>query len=350
MEQPDSVQTDPSRIMQVGMGYWLSKALLAAVKFSVFTHLSGGKLSGKEIKNKLSLKTTDRHVYDWLDALVSAGFLNREGLMDTALYSNTADTDLFLDRNKPSYIGGILEMGNNRLYRFWGDLEEGLLTGKQQNEGKEGGDSNMAFFNELYKDHQKLQEFMDAMTGIQMGNFSVICNKFDFGKYKTMLDIGGADGSLCIQVCQRYASIRCTIFDLPPVEPLANKKVAAAGLSDRIQFLPGDFLLHPWPQAEIITMGNILHGLKEDAKQEMVNKAHRALTDGGVLITIENIVDDERRSNTFGMLMSLTMLIENGDAFEYMPSDFNRWTRAAGFKKTEFLPLAGPSSVAIAYK
>ena len=119
--------------------------------------LAGKKLSGMEIKKQLSFRTTDRHVYDWLDALVSLGFLEREGVWDDALYHNSIDTEVFLDKKKPSYIGGILEMGNHRLYRFWGDLEEGLKSGKPQNESKESA-GNMNFFTELYKDPDKLQE------------------------------------------------------------------------------------------------------------------------------------------------------------------------------------------------
>lgn len=332
------------------MGYWAAKALLAAVKFSLFTRLAGTKLSGKEIKQQLSLNTSERHVYDWLDTLVSLGFLQREGVLDTSMYSNTIDTELFLDRKKPSYIGGILEMGNNRLYRFWGDLEEGLLTGKPQNEGKQSAQSNMSFFTELYQDPAKLQEFMDAMSGIQSGNFITLVKKFDFSKYKTLLDVGGADGVLSIQICLNHPNIHCSTFDLPPVEPLAKKKIAQFNLSDRITVISGDFIKDNFPPAEIITMGNILHGMDEINKQELVNKVFAALPENGVFIAIENIIDDERKENTFGMLMSLNMLIENGDAFDYMPSDFKRWTTAAGFKKVEIIPLTGPTSAAVAYK
>ncbi len=332
------------------MGYWAAKALLAAVKFSLFTRLAGAKLSGKEIKQQLSLGTTDRHVYDWLDTLVSLGFLEREGLMDTAVYHNSMDTEIFIDRNKPSYIGGILEMGNNRLYRFWGDLEEGLLTGKPQNEGKLSADSNMAFFPQLYKDPVKLQEFMDAMSSIQLGNFITLVKKFDFSKYKTLLDVGGADAALSIHICKNHPGIHCTSFDLPPVEPLAKKKIAQHNLSDRISVISGDFINNDLPAAEIITMGNIIHGVDEPTKQALINKVYATLPANGVFITIENIIDNERRENTFGLLMSLNMLIENGDAFDYTPSDFNRWATTAGFKRTEIIPLAGPTSAAVAYK
>jgi hypothetical protein len=341
-------QPDPSKIMQIGMGFWASKALLAAVKFKLFTMLSGKSFSGKQIKEKLQLQTTQRHVYDWLDTLVSLGFLQREGLLDDGEYCNAAETDLFLDKNKPSYIGGILEMGNNRLYGFWGSLEEALKTGQAQNESK--GGSNMNFFEDLYKSKEKLSEFVDAMSGIQMGNFITLAHKFNFSNYKTLTDIGGADGFLSIQIALNHPNIHCTTFDLPPVEPLANKRIAHFNLQNRIKAASGDFLKDDFPKAEIIVMGNILHGCDEGSKKNLVKKVYDSLPANGVYIAIENIIDNERNQNTFGMLMSLNMLIENGDAFDYTFNDFNDWSKLAGFKKTELLPLAGPTSAAIAYK
>lgn len=341
---------NPSKIMQIGMGYWASKVMLSAVKFELFTLLAASALTAKEIKEKLAFKTTDRHVFDWLDSLVSLGFLERKGLLDDARYSNAEDTDFFLDKNKRNYMGGILEMANNRLYKFWGDLDEGLLTGEPQNESKHAAHGNMEFFTELYKDPEKLQEFMNAMSGIQTGNFMALTNKFDFSKYNSLLDVGGADGWLSIQVCMKHPNIQCTTYDLPPVAPLAQRKIESFGLGDRIKFEGGDFMKDDIPNADVITMGNILHGMDEDAKQQLVNKVHDHLNEGGVFIAIENVIDNERRQNTFGLLMSLNMLIENGDAFDYTMNDFDKWAKQAGFKKTELMPLAGPTSAAIAYK
>lgn len=341
-------QADPSKIIQTGMGFWASKVLLAGIKFKLFTMLAGKTMKGSQIKETLQLQASQRHVYDWLDALVSLGFLQREGLLDSALYKNAPDANMFLDQNKLSYVGGILEMSNNRLYRHWADLEEGLLTGLPQNESKHSG--NMQFFEELYKDQTKLHEFVDAMSGIQMNNFLVLAGEFNFSQYSSMADIGGADGLLSIQVCRRHPAIRCTTFDLPPVETLAKKKIAQFNLDERIKVISGDFMKEPLPNAEVITMGNILHGLNEEGKQALINKAYEALPAGGVLIAIENIIDNERRQNTFGMLMSLNMLIENGDAFDYSLLDFEKWTKEAGFRNTGVIPLSGPTSAAIAYK
>lgn len=350
---PENVQTpaalNPSKIMQVGMGFWACKVLLTAVKFKLFTLLSPGPLSAKEIKRQLHLNCTERHVYDWLDALVSLGFLERKGLLEDALYSNAQDTDFFLDKNKRSYMGGILEMANSRLYKFWNELDEALITGKPQNESKKSG-GNMNFFENLYKDEAALQEFMDAMSGIQTGNFMTLIKQFDFNKYQTLTDVGGADGWLSIQVCLNYPEIQCISFDLPPVVSVAQKKIDSFGLSGRIKVASGDFLKDSLPKAELITMGNILHGLDEQTKQQLVQKVYDALPEGGAFMAIENIIDNDRKQNTFGMLMSLNMLIENGDAFDYTLNDFERWAKTAGFKKVELIPLAGPTSAAIGYK
>lgn len=351
LEQP-RVETalNPSKIMQIGMGFWASKVMLTAVKFELFTLLASGPMSAAKIREKLSLGCSDRHIYDWLDTLVSLGFLQRDGLLEDARYSNGPDTDLFLDKNKKSYMGGILEMANNRLYKFWDHLGEALTTGELQNEGKGKEGGNMEFFTELYSDEGRLREFVNAMTGIQTGNFMALASKFDFSRYGTMLDVGGADGWLSIQVCLRHQQIRCITLDLPPVAPLAEARISAFDLSDRIKVLGADFLKDEFPAAELITMGNILHGMDEPTKQDLVQKAYDRLPEGGALMAIENIIDNDRRQNTFGMLMSLNMLIENGDAFDYTANDFEGWARTAGFKRTELIPLAGPTSAIVAYK
>jgi hypothetical protein len=341
---------DPSQIMQTGMGFWPSKVLLTAVKCELFTLLGDRSLPGRDIKEKLGFHCSDRHVYDWLDSLVSLGFLQRTGLLQDAAYSNAAETAFFLDKHKPAYMGGILEMADTRLYGHWSHLEEGLRSGLPQNESRGKPQGNMEFFTQLYKDEHKLAEFVSAMRGIQTGSFVALAEKFDFSRYASFLDVGGADGWLSIQICLRHPQIRCTSFDLPPVKPLAEKLIAQFKLSDRIRVVAGDFNTDPFPDANVIAMGNILHGVDEEGKLFLLRKVYAALPAGGVFIAIENIIDDARSRNTFGLLMSLNMLIENGNAFDYSMADFTRWAKDTGFKRMESIPLAGPGSAAIAYK
>ncbi len=341
-------QPSPDSIMKIGTGFWASKILLTAVNFQLFTKLAERKtMRANEIKETfLELKCTDRNVYDFLDALTGFGFLQRDGILDTAIYSNSIDTDTFLDKNKPSYIGGMLEMLNNRLYGFWGNLEEGLLTGLPQNEAKKGED----FFGLIYNDANKLKEFVNAMSGIQMGNFIAFAQKFDFTKYKTLTDVGGSAGLLSLMVAKHQPHMSCTSFDLPPVAPIANATIQQLKLADRVKTASGDFFADPVPAADVVVMGNILHDWDEDNKLMLMKKAYDALPANGAFVAIEGIIDDERKQNVFGMMMSLNMLIETGKGFDYTFADFNRWAKIVGFKSTAIIPLAGPSSGAIAYK
>ena len=341
-------QPTPQHIMQIGTGFWPSKILLAAVHFELFTILAkNGSLSAMQIKEKLHLQCIERHVYDFLDALAGFGFLQREGLLETARYSNAADTDFFLDKKKPSYMGGILEMANNRLYGFWGNLETGLRTGLPQNEIKNGADNPFA---ELYSSPEKLEEFVHAMSGIQMANFMAFAQKFDFSKYKTLTDAGGAGAMLSIMVAKHQPHMQCTSFDLPPVAPIAQKNIERFGLSGNVSVVNGDFFSDDLPKADIVVMGNILHDWDEEKKQFLVKKAYDAVNIDGAFVAIESVIDNERKENLFGLMISLNMLIETGKGFDYAFADFNNWAIRAGFKKTELLSLTGPASAAIAYK
>jgi 2-polyprenyl-3-methyl-5-hydroxy-6-metoxy-1,4-benzoquinol methylase len=340
----ESKEVDPSKIMQVGFGFLASKVFLSAVKLELFTHLSKGPLSGEEIRSRLGLHK--KWMYDFLDALVSMGFLNREGILENARYSNTMETDKFLDKNKESYIGGILEMSNDRLYKYWDSLEEGLKTGKAQNEIKYSG---KPVFEELYSSPEKLESFLNAMNGLQMQNFMIFSEKFDFSNFKTLCDIGGGAGIFSILVAQNNKHMKCTTLDLPAVEPIAKKTIEKYG-SSNVSTTSGDFFKDDFPKADVIAMGNILHDWDLEKKRYLMKKAYEALPEDGAFIVIENIIDDERKENTFGMLVSLNMLIENGEGFDYTKADFDSWAKEAGFKNTEKMPLSGPASALIAYK
>jgi len=341
----ENAQIDPSKIMQVGMGFWASKTLLTAVNMGLFTYLSQGELSGENIRGKLGLH--ERGLYDFLDTLVALGFLKRRGLREDAVYSNANDTDLFLDKNKPSYVGGILEMSNNRLYPSWQYLEEGLKTGLPQNEVQSGG---KPLFEELYASEEKLREFLSAMGGIQMGNFMALASKFNFSNYKTLCDIGGAGGYLSAQIAMNHDHMCCTSFDLPLVSPIASENITNLGLGHKVNIQSGDFFKDKFPKADVITMGNILHDWGINDKRTLMKKAYEALPSGGALVVIENIIDDNRSENSFGLMMSLNMLIETPEGYDFSAADFDDLAKETGYSKTSIISLVGPSSAVIAIK
>jgi SAM-dependent methyltransferase len=191
---------------------------------------------------------------------------------------------------------------------------------------------------------------MGAMTGLSRINFEAFAARFDFSGYRTLCDVGGATGLLCIEAAKQHPHLHCTSFDLPAVEPIAKKHIAAAGVGDRVRTVSGDFFKDPLPSADVITMGMILHDWNLDKKRHLIQAAYDALPPGGALVAIEALIDDARRENVFGLLMSLNMLIEFGDAFDYSAAEFREWCLAAGFRKFDVLHLAAASSAAIAYK
>ncbi len=334
-----------ARIMEVGLGFWPAKVLLSGIELGVFTALGANSMSGRELQ--VALQLHPRANPDFFDALVALRFLKREGDGPEARYRNTEETALFLDRRSPQFMGGFLEMANSRLYRFWGDLTEGLRTGKPQNEIKHTG---APMFDELYSRPERLEQFMDAMAGISAANFHAFAEKFDFSDYHTLCDVGGATGQLSMLVAKQNPHLRCTSADLPAATLIAERKISAAGLADRVSAKSLDFFSEPLPKADVITMGMILHDWNLEKKMHLIRAAYDALPTGGAFVVIENLIDDARRENAFGLLMSLNMLIEFGDAFDFTAADFFGWCRQVGFTRTEVIPLAGPASAGVAYK
>ena len=330
----------PDAIMQLGLGFWGSKVLLSAVELGVFTQLAQGPLNGASLGERLNLHT--RSNIDFFDSLVSLGMLARDGDQ----YSNTPSTDVFLDHNKPSYVGDMLEMANARLYGFWGSLTEALRTGLPQNEIKGGGD----LFTALYGNPERLKGFLEGMTSISMGANMAIAQKFPWDKYKTFVDVGGAQGGLPVQLTLKNSHLSGGNFDLPVVGPIFEEYVASFQLENRLQFHPGDFFNDPMPQADVLIMGHVLHDWDLDTKRSLISKAYAALPSGGSLIVYEALIDDDRSQNAFGLLMSLNMLIETKGGFDYTGADCSSWLKDAGFKETYVDHLVGPDSMVVGTK
>jgi hypothetical protein len=280
---------------------------------------------------------------DFLDGLVALNFLERRD----GIYSNTPETDLFLDKRKPTYIGGMLEMANRRLFLYWNDLTTALRTGAPQNEAKHG---EMDLFTALYADPARLKSFLRAMTGLSHGANLAIASQFPWHKYKTVVDAGTAQGDLVTQVLLKNPHLAGTGFDLPEVAPIFEEYVETNGLTSRLKFQPGSFFTDPLPKADVIMMGHILHDWNLEEKRMLIRKAYEALPDGGAFLAYEAIIDDDRSRNVFGLMMSLNMLIETQGGFDYTGADCSGWMKEAGFRETHVEPLVGPDSMVIGIK
>jgi hypothetical protein len=330
----------PDHILQTGLAFWASKTLLTAVEMELFTDLAKHPGDLASVQGRMGLHP--RGARDFLDALVALGFLKREN----GIYSNTPETDLFLDKAKPSYIGGILEMANHRLFRYWGELTTAVRTGESQNESKGGHDP----FKALYADPAKLREFLRAMSGVSRGANMTIAKQFPWANYKSCADIGTAQGDLVTQITLAHPHLRGIGFDLPEVGPIFEEYIAANGLADRVIFTGGSFFTDDLPKADVLLFGHILHDWDLETKLMLLRKAYAALPEGGAVIVYDSIIDDERKQNAFGLLMSLNMLIETPGGFDYTGADCIGWMQQVGFKDCRVEHLIGPDSMVIGIK
>lgn len=335
----------PDHIMQIGLGFMPAKTLLSAVELDLFTTLADRALTGEALCSELNLHP--RANPDFFDSLAALGILERLGSGPSALYRNTAASARYLTTNSPDYIGGFLLMSNERLYPFWGRLSEGLRTGKAQNEIATVG---KPLFESLYADPERMGLFLEGMSGISRSRFAALAEQYDFSRYARLCDVGGALGLLALTVAERFPQLEALTADIDVVTPHARRNIEESGLAGRVKAVTVDMFSEPLPRCDVMTMSMILHDWNLEKKRQLIAKAYEALEPGGAFIAIDHMIDDERRQNVAGLMLSLTMLIETGDGFDYTAADFFGWCEEAGFRRGEVIPLGGGSSAAVVYK
>lgn len=330
----------PDHIWHLAIGFWPAKVILSAVDLDLFTTLAAGPMTCDAISERIGLH--HRSAKDYLDTLAALKLLERDG----DKYSNAADVDFFLDRNKPAYIGAFLELIDNRLYPMWETFTDALQTGEPQNEGKGGKD----FFESLYADPERTAKFASAMTGISIGVAHALAEKFPWNDVESFVDIGCAQGGVPVHLSLKHNHLTGGGLDLPPIKPVFDNYVKQHGLERRLQFYSADFFREELPGADVLIMGHILHNWNLEEKKTLLDKAYRALPEGGHLIVYEWLLDDDRRANVPGLLMSLHMLMETQGGFNFTASEGRQWMQEAGFKNVRVEPLLGPNSMMIGNK
>jgi len=333
----------PDHIMEIGFGFFGSKALLTAVKLGVFDALAGGAATQEELREALDLHP--RSTADFLDALVALGLLNR----NDGKYSNTPESDAFLVSKRPSYIGGLLEMANDRLYPFWNRLEDALRTGQPTNELEQEDATHP--FEVIYEDRERLEQFVGAMTGISMGVANVLAKEFPWEEYDTVIDLGTSEGIVPKRIAEENGNIRAVGADLPRIEPHFQELVGESPAADRIDFRTVDFFADDTlPAADVYVLGHILHDWGTAEKKEILDKVGDAVNDEGAIIVYGTMIDDARRENEMGLLMSLNMLVETPNGFDYTHGECKERLREAGFPDPLVESLPGPESMVVAHK
>ena len=337
---PVAETPSPDRILDVGCGYRASKTLLSAIELDLFTILSVEPLAAAALAQRIGLH--DRGARNFFDALVALGLLTRD---EAGRYAPTAETGLYLDRRKATYMGAMFEQYNASEYALWGSLTQALRSGAPQT-----GSTAAQHFADLYAEPARFRRFVKSMTGGSLLAAKAIAARFPWGDYRTVIDVGTAEGCLPVEVALAHPHMRGGGFDLPELRDMFEANVRERGLADRLQFHAGDFFAMPLPPADVIVLGRILHNWNLDTKRMLLAKAYDALPKGGALLVYETLIAEDRSSDAAGMLASLNMLLWTAGGYDFTGSECAAWMREAGFSDVAIEPLTTGHSMLIGQK
>jgi O-methyltransferase domain/Dimerisation domain len=330
----------PDRLLQIAFAFRSSKALLSAVELGVFEALTDGPLGLEALVRRIGIH--GRGARDFFDALVSLGVLHRDA---GGRYHNAPDCACYLDPSAPAYLGDLLDYLNARVYGSWGLLTDALRSGKPQ-----AGPAAAGGYAAFYKDQAKLDSFLRGMTAGSLLPARALAAAFPWTAYRTIIDIGTAQGCVPVEIARAHPHLTGGGFDLPALASSFKSYVGKHGLGERLQFYGGDFFHDPLPSADVLVMGRILHNWDVETRKLLLKKAHAALPPGGALIICETLIDDARRARPHGLLASLNMLIQTEGGSEFTGDECRSWLHAAGFSSVRIQPLGMSHSVVIAAK
>jgi hypothetical protein len=328
------------RIMAIGHAYREARLLLSAVELGVFSALGAGAAGLAELAERVRI--APRGARDFFDALVAIGLLDRDS---QGHYANTPEAAMYLDRAKPTYRGGELEFIGQELYDRWGSLTAALRSGEPQT-----GAAGASAYQDRYRDPAKLRAFARAMTAATLPVARALAAAGPWREYRTVVDIGAAEGCLLVEVLAAHPHLTGCGFDLAPLQPVFDAYVRAHSLAHKLRFAPGDFFRDPLPDGDVLVMGRVLHNWDLPGKRMLLEKAFGTVHPGGRLIVYERFIDDDRRWNAQALLSSLNMLLMTAGGFDFTAADCAGWMREAGFVDVRTGALSDGHSMIVATK
>jgi len=329
----------PQLILKLAYGFWHAKALFAAVELDVFTILAAGPMDLETLMAATPIH--QRGARDFLDSLVALRLLERD---EKGRYSNSSESDLYLVRGRPTYIGGLLRHLDARHYKNWKSLTRALVTGEPQTSLGSGS------YTDFYADQLTQQLFLQGMTAGSLPAVRTLARTFPWHRYKTFADIGTAQGCAPVEIALMHPHLRGGGFDLPFLEKEFAAYVRRHSLSERLTFYPGDFFSDPLPSADVLVMGRVLHNWADSVRAMLLEKAYQAISPGGALIVYDPMIDEERRSEPHALLSSLNMLIETAAGSEYTAAECADWMSRAEFREIKIEPLQDVHTAVIGFK
>jgi len=311
------VLESPDQLLQLLFGFQPTRVLLTGFELGVFTALGDARKPSADVARALGTdpRATDR----LLNALVAIGVLQKEG----DLFFNTPLAARFLVEGKPPYLAGLGHAVH--VWNHWNTLTECVRRGTMvlPRPINERGD-------------QWLAPFIAAMHMRASQTAPDVVAKIGLGGVGRVLDVGGGSGAYAMAFVRTQQGLRATVFDLPNVIPLTRQYVEREGLTDRIDFVEGDYLTDELPpQYDLVFLSQVVHSNAPDENVRLIEKAARVLNLRGQVVIQEFVMSPDRTSPPFAALFALNMLVatEKGDTFT--EKEIRSWLANAGLSGIE---------------
>lgn len=332
---------DPSVVLDLIEAFRRSKTMFAAVSLGVFDALASKPKSLAALADEL--KSNHDALERLLDACVGLQFLMRSG----DGYENTPAATAYLTKGSPHRLTGYINYSNEITWKLWANLEDAIRDGShrwRQAFGWEG-----PIFAHLFKTEESKREFLIGMHGFGLLSSPHIVSAFDLGRFRRLVDLGGATGHLAVAACQQYPELQAVVFDLPDAVALAHEFVDASPVAGRIEILAGDFFVDALPDADIFALGRIIHDWSEEKIVKLLSKLNQKLPAHGAVLLAEKLLLDDKSGPGWAQMQNLNMLVCT-EGKERTLAEYDALLKQAGFREVQGCRTASHLDAVLAVK
>ena len=341
MERKSVTQPDPAPIVDLIDAFRRSKIMFTAVSLGIFDRLADGPV---DVQNLAQATGANAGALErLLDACAGLDLLRKEA----GRYSNQPAADAYLRRASPTTFVGYVMYSHRALYPLWGNLEGAVREGTHRWEQTFGAKGPI--FDHFFQSEEAKRDFLEGMNGFGLLSSPRVVEAFDLGKFNRLADLGGATGHLTIAACRRYQNLRAAVFDLPAVVEVTREYVQRAGLMDRIDLIAGDFFKDPLPEADLFSLGRIVHDWSEEKIRKLLKKIYDRLPRGGALLIAERLLNEDKTGPIGALTQSLSMLVCT-EGKERTLAEYAALLHEAGFSGVQGHKTGAPLDAVLATK
>jgi hypothetical protein len=328
---------DFSSLMGLASGHVEARIVQTAVELGVFDALATSPARAETMA--LTLKLDQRAAELLLNALTSLQLLHKE----SEAFSLTEISKRHLVHSSPQYVGSMIRFDAS-LWQCWGKLTEAIRTGAPARPP-----------NMYQDDPNETEVFINAMDSLvkARGDTDIMASALDWSNINRLLDVGSGPATYPIALCNKFATLRATVFDLPATLKITERYVRRAGMTERIELIGGDYRTESIPGTyDVVFLSNIIHGEGTDDNRALIRKVAACLQPSGCIVIKDHILEENRAHPPVGAIFSLMMLLTTASGRCYSFSEIKRWMELAGLRQVQQIGLPAPltSSLVIGRK